>query len=186
MFDARLVPESTPAKPAPALLRAREQLERLYRTHGPRLLRRLSRQMSAQDAQDVLHHAFVRLSALSEPTLTKIEKPESYLTTIAANLIRDATKTAHRRADHLHSSEDVATLEGPCPVAALEARDMIQRLETSLLGLKPRTRAIFLAHRLDGLSYAEIAAREGLSIKGVEKQMSKAIAHLDRFLSRSR
>jgi RNA polymerase sigma-70 factor (ECF subfamily) len=42
-----------------------------------------------------------------------------------------------------------------------------------------------MAHRLDGLSYAEIAARTGLSIKGVEKHMCKAIAQLDRSLHRS-
>ena len=53
-----------------------------------------------------------------------------------------------------------------------------------MLHLKPKTRAIFLAHRVHGLSYAEIANRTGLSVKGVEKQMSKAIAHLDRMLER--
>lgn len=61
---------------------------------------------------------------------------------------------------------------------------MLRRLEAIMLKLKPRTRAIFIAHRIDGLSYAEIAERTGLSVKGVEKQMSKAIAHIDRMLDR--
>jgi RNA polymerase sigma-70 factor (ECF subfamily) len=34
------------------------------------------------------------------------------------------------------------------------------------------------------LSYAEIANLTGLSVKGVEKQMSKAIATIDRLLDR--
>ena len=38
----------------------------------------------------------------------------------------------------------------------------------------------FLAHRIDGYGYAEIAHRTGLSIKTVEKHMSRAIAALDR------
>jgi RNA polymerase sigma-70 factor (ECF subfamily) len=46
--------------------------------------------------------------------------------------------------------------------------------------LKPITRQIFLAHRVDGYSYGEIAERTGLSVKGVEKHMSRAIAHIDR------
>lgn len=69
-------------------------------------------------------------------------------------------------------------------VAVLESRDMLRRLEAAISKLKPKTRAIFLAHRLDGLSYAEIAELTGLSVKGVEKQMSKAIAKIDRLLDR--
>jgi RNA polymerase sigma-70 factor (ECF subfamily) len=42
-----------------------------------------------------------------------------------------------------------------------------------------------MAHRLDGLSYAEIAEQTGLSVKGVEKQMSKAIAEITRMLDRT-
>jgi RNA polymerase sigma-70 factor (ECF subfamily) len=69
-------------------------------------------------------------------------------------------------------------------VAVLESRDTLRSLEMAMSKLKPRTREIFVAHRLDGLSYAEIASRTGLSIKGVEKQMSKAIAKIDRLLDR--
>jgi len=63
---------------------------------------------------------------------------------------------------------------------------MLQRVEAAVLRLRPRTREIFMAHRVEGLSYAEIAQRTGLSVKGVEKQMSKAIAALDRMLERDR
>jgi len=66
----------------------------------------------------------------------------------------------------------------------MEQRDTLRRIERAVEKLKPRTREIFLAHRVDGLSYAEIAERTGLSIKGVEKQMSKAIAKIDRMLDR--
>jgi DNA-directed RNA polymerase specialized sigma24 family protein len=48
--------------------------------------------------------------------------------------------------------------------------------------LSPKTRDIFLAHRVDGVSYSDIAKRMGLSVKGVEWHMTKAIAHLDRVL----
>ena len=51
-----------------------------------------------------------------------------------------------------------------------------------MLRLKPLTRQIFLACRLDGYSYAEIAEQTGLSIRGVEKQMSRAIKQLGRHL----
>ena len=57
---------------------------------------------------------------------------------------------------------------------------MLDRLEQALLRLSPRTREIFLAHRLDGYTYSEIAHRTGLSVKTVEKHMTRAIAALDR------
>ena len=41
-----------------------------------------------------------------------------------------------------------------------------------------------MARRVDGLSYDEIAERTGLSHKAIEKQMARAIAHLDRTLGR--
>ena len=60
----------------------------------------------------------------------------------------------------------------------------LRRLEEAIGKLKPKTREIFLAHRIHGFTYAEIADQTGLSIKGVEKQMSKAIAKIDRLLDR--
>lgn len=62
---------------------------------------------------------------------------------------------------------------------------MLRHVEAAMLKLRPKTREIFMAHRIDGLSYAEIAELTGLSIKGVEKQMSKAIAQIDRLLDRA-
>ncbi|CAN5287993.1 hypothetical protein BH10PSE14_BH10PSE14_20790 [soil metagenome] len=37
-----------------------------------------------------------------------------------------------------------------------------------------------MAHHLEGLGYAEIAARTGLSVSGVEKQVARAFDHIDR------
>ena len=39
-----------------------------------------------------------------------------------------------------------------------------------------------MAHRVEGLTYAQIAERTGLSVKGVEKQMSKALRQLDKLV----
>ena len=52
--------------------------------------------------------------------------------------------------------------------------------------LNPKTREIFLAKRLDGMSYAEISQRTGLSVKGIEKHMNKALKLLDRARDRDR
>jgi RNA polymerase sigma-70 factor (ECF subfamily) len=67
--------------------------------------------------------------------------------------------------------------------AQLEARDILGRLEAAMLRLAPKTRKVFVARRIDGYSYKEIAARTGLSVKRVEKHMTRAIAQLDDILS---
>lgn len=60
--------------------------------------------------------------------------------------------------------------------------ELLSRIEATLLTLPRRRRAIFLAVRLDGASYAELAAQSGLSIQQVEREVARAIAHIDRCL----
>jgi RNA polymerase sigma factor (sigma-70 family) len=66
--------------------------------------------------------------------------------------------------------------------SALEARDMLNRVETVMLQLKPMTRDIFIARRFHGFSRAEIAAQTGLSVKAIDKHLAKAVEHLHRHL----
>ena len=65
-----------------------------------------------------------------------------------------------------------------------EARDpeLLARIEAALLTLPRRWREIFLAVRLDGTSYAELAERTGLSMERVEREVARAIAQIDRCL----
>lgn len=172
-----LPPDDRQAPPAAT------RLDTLFREHGPRLLRFLGRRTSRDAAEDLTQQAFARLAALDGDLIAELERPGAYLHRTAANLLKDEAKMAARRGAHLHISlEDVAIM-GPDQIAGLEARDMLTRLEAAMLRLKPRTREIFLAHRIDGYSYAEIAARTGLGVKAVEKHMSRAIAHIDRHAS---
>lgn len=61
-----------------------------------------------------------------------------------------------------------------------EARE---RLEAAFAKLPPFTRNVFLAHRLDDLSYAEIATITGVSVRRIEREMTRAIVAVDRALS---
>lgn len=155
----------------------------LYRAHSASLTRFLRRQGSGDRASDLLHQLFARFLGLAPGKRAAIVSPEAYLKHSVRNIVRDARKASQRQSANLHVSDDDVTLTAPCQIAALEARDMLNRIEHTIEKLKPITREIFLAHRLDGYSYAEIAERTGLSVKGVEKHMSRAIAHIDRTLS---
>ena len=159
-------------------------LDTLYRRQSPSLLRSLvRRRLSRDDALDVVQEVFAKLARLGG--LVGVARPEAYVDRMASNVVRDRARASARQRADLHVVADERELPAPDPHAQLEARDTLRRLEAAMLKLKPRTRQIFMAHRLDGLSYAEIADRTGLSVKGVEKQMGKAIAQVDRMLGRA-
>ncbi|MEO5867589.1 MAG: RNA polymerase sigma factor [Sphingomonas sp.] len=153
----------------------------LYRAQAPRLLRFFARRAGSDDALDLVHDTFERL-ARRETDAVAVDRPEAYLSRIAGNLLRDRAKFAVRRAATFHVSIDDVSLTGPDPQHLLEARDMIDRLELAMQRLRPRTREIFMACRLDGYTYAEVAEHTGMSVRGVRKQMSRAIAEIDRVL----
>ena len=160
-------------------------LDALYRKESPRLLRSLSRRTSSRDeARDLLQDVFCRMARLGAAGSLRLDRPQAYLSRIATNLLRDRAKQASRHMTASHVAADEGTLAGIDQQRLLESRDMLTRVEAAMLKLRPKTREIFMAHRIDGLSYAEIAKRTGLSVKGVEKQMSKAIAQIDRLLDR--
>jgi len=49
--------------------------------------------------------------------------------------------------------------------------------------MEARSRAVFHLHRLEALTYDQIAARLGLTIAEVEQHLADAILHLDRELT---
>jgi RNA polymerase sigma-70 factor (ECF subfamily) len=162
-------------------------LDALYREESPRLLKSLARRTSSlEEARDLVQEIFCRVARLGADRLQRVDRPQAYLSRMATNLLRDRVKLASRHRLDRHVPVEDAVLAGTDQQRLLEARDMLQRVETAVLRLRPKTREIFMAHRVEGLSYAEIAQRTGLSVKGVEKQMSKAIAAIDRMLERDR
>lgn len=160
-------------------------LAELYRSESPKLVRILShRTSSSDDAQDLVQDIFFRFARMRR-TWSGLERPQAYLRRIANNLLKDRAKADFRHSTALHVVADEEALPGPDQQGILESRDMLKRLEEAMMRLRPKTREIFMAHRIDGLTYAEISERTGLTVKGVEMQMSRALAQLDRMLNRS-
>lgn len=161
-------------------------VEALVRRTAPALERFLARRTgSADEAQDLAQEAWLRLWRSGRASA--LDNVEAFVQSIAANLLRDrARRRAARHADlhlSLAAAADVAS-PAPDPAQALETKQALARYQAAVDRLRPKTRAVFLAHRLDGLSYAEIAAQLGLSVSAIEKHMMKAILHIDRAAAR--
>jgi len=157
----------------------------LYQSESPRLARYFSRRVAPHEVVDLVHDAFRKLLGATRSRSVPIDSPAAYLTRVADNLVKDRARSLAHRASAVSEPLDEQRLGGPDPHHKLEQRDLLKRVEAALTTLKPKTREIFLLHRSDGLSYGEIADAMGMSVKGVEKQMTKALSHIRRKLDRA-
>lgn len=159
------------------------ELEQVYLAEARQLKWRYQRKLGFHDAEDLVQESFARL--LGRPDgLALISRPAAFLNRIARNLWLNGEKASRSRPPLVEYDERIGPDSPDDPVALLEARDLLARVEAAIEKLPPRARNVFVARRIDGLSYAEIAEQQGLSIRGVEKQMGKAIAALDRMVNR--
>lgn len=144
--------------------------------HLEKLLRR--RGCSREDAEDLIQETFLRVKVYLDDG-GEIREPEAFLVRTALNLSRDAVKHEHR---HLYARTPVEELVipavAPLPDEVLEAEDRLERLKRALNKAGPRTREIFLMHRLHGMTYAQIAEHFDLSQSSIEKHIARALATL--------
>lgn len=158
-------------------------LLRLYEHEAPRMRRWLSSRYAPDKAADLVQTAFVRMLGLGAERFAALERPRAYLYRVADNLAHDHARSSSFRLE-CQEDADHSSSEDPC--AALEARDMLRRIEAAIPLLPDRTREIFMAHRFEDLTYDEIAKRLGISIKTVEMHISAALRELHRAVGNGR
>jgi RNA polymerase sigma factor (sigma-70 family) len=140
------------------------------------LLRRLVRRGALpQDAEDAIHDAFVRL-CLAQRKQT-VRNPAAFLTDVVMKVRIEKWRSAQRY-HKLFVDEPTEELElvdlSPRPEEFLQADQRLERMWRRLGGVSPRTREVFFLHRLQGLSYAQIAASMGISVSAIEKHIARA------------
>jgi len=139
------------------------------------VLRALGR--SREDAEDLIQEAFLRLHIYCQTH--EVREQEAFLVRTVQNLSVDSHRRAHR---DLYIDEPVETLSlvdvrlAPDEDAALQQR--LDKVRAVLDALKPRTREVFLMHRVEGYSSAQIADRFGISVSAVEKHIARAVLAL--------
>ena len=129
-----------------------------------------------EDAQDLAQESLVRLMRYRGHAPTAWA---ALLYRIALNALNDRRRRAHshREAQHTALDADVATLASPEPSheQRIATQQELAVLQGVLLGLPLRCRQIYLLNRIEGMSYTEIAGHCGISVKAVEKHISKAL-----------
>ena len=77
-------------------------------------------------------------------------------------------------------AEIPADLPGPEEITA--GRERLDCLRAAIQELPERTRQIFVLHRLEELTYDQVADRLGISESSVQKHLAKALQHVMRRL----
>jgi RNA polymerase sigma-70 factor (ECF subfamily) len=150
--------------------------ETVRRYHHSLLLFLRRRLRSPDDAQDVAQETYIRM--LKYEGARDIQSPSSMLFRIAINVANDLGRVEHSRCVSDQCSID--DIELPCGRPSVE-RELVAREDLDLLfeaieGLPPKCKQVFLLSRVQHMTYPDIARHCGISVKMVEKHISRALA----------
>jgi len=158
---------------------AGKALKRLYLAHGRALQDYLTRKLRDPAlAADLAQEAFLRIA--ERGNAAAIANDRSYLFRTAHNLAIDHLRRIERRRTDRADDERLAEIpeDAPSLDEAAAARQMLARLHAIVGELPDRTRRIFVLAKIEGLTYAEVAERLGISESSVQKHLGMALAHV--------
>ena len=154
-----------------------QQLEEIYRNHWHEICHYLRAKYGdgPPDPEDIAQAAFAKFSAYKTPE--HIKNPRAFLYRMARNICVDhfrRKKTWDKFViDDELMAETVISADFD-PERVLMGKEEFAMLEIALKDLDKRQREFLLMHRLQGLSYTEIARRSGMSRNGVKGVIKKA------------
>lgn len=150
--------------------------EDVYRTEYPRLLRRLTRRLGPDEARDFAQEAFARLHHSGK--LPVLDQPGAYLNRIARNMLIDRRRRQQRNGAIFYPLDEGR--DAPTRAVQewrIEERDLQRLYRQTVRAMPPKTRRVFVMHRMRRMTYKQIAAELGVCIQTVDYHMMRALAH---------
>ncbi len=150
-------------------LRREPSIAELYRLHSNWLRAIVRRKGGGESSEDVVQEAFLRASLSLAGD--QVRHPKALLLKIAQNILRDSARSAL-------AAKNVQPLVDPMGPQCVASPDQVETvlLKQVVLALPDIYRDVFLLSRFGGMSYDQIAAVRGISVKTVEWRMSRAMA----------
>jgi RNA polymerase sigma-70 factor (ECF subfamily) len=152
-----------------------DPLATLYRDHHGWLNCWLRRKLgNSFDAADLAQDTFLRIIAARNAPA--IEEPRKYLATIAKGLVVDRFRRLSIEEAWLETLAARPEAFAVSPETRALILETLFAIDRMLDELGPRAREIFLLAQFEGLSYAAIGERLGVSVTTVKKHLARALA----------
>lgn len=135
------------------------------------------------NAEDVVQEVFIKLWSKND-ALKLNESLKSYLFKATQNKAFEFIRGAKVRSN-LHDSLTLDEQQDPNYDELSEKYMRMEQLYSSLRHLPPKCREVFALHKFNGLTYAEIAESENISVKTVENHLLKAMKILRSLLNKN-
>ena len=130
-----------------------------------------------QDIEDIVQETILR--AYEAAKSTEIRTPKSFLFKIAHNLaLSEITKRRRSRMIEIGGLDELEVLDFErAPDNQFELDKLLQMLATTMKGLPPKCRTVFVLRKVYGFSHKEIAERMEISTSTVENHLTRALHH---------
>jgi RNA polymerase sigma-70 factor (ECF subfamily) len=142
------------------------------------LRRYFSKRVPSAEVDDLVQEVFLRLQVHGLDD--GIEHLDRYLFMVASNVLADTARRRRVRYADAHETlaESHAQTESLTPERIILDREALDEIVRAIGELPARTRDVFVLHRFEDMSCNLIAARLGISQRGVEKHMTAALRFL--------
>lgn len=135
-----------------------------------------SKGIGSSQSADLCQEAFLRL--WKNCSTVSFEKAKSFLFTVANNLAIDEFRAHQKNIKLQQIASSQSRQSNQDAQYQMEMDEFRIALEQAINGMTPASKEVFLLHRFNDMTYKEIAAQLTISVKAVEKRMSKALKHL--------
>ena len=126
-------------------------------------------------SEDLVQDVFLQLWEKRDKV--RNDTVRSFLFTIAKNAFLKDNRS--KKYDLKFKSTYFNEIENESPEYIFELKEFDKRIQKTIAELPEKCRIVYLMSRIDELKYSQIADNLGVSVKAVEKQMSKALKILN-------
>jgi len=160
-----------------------EYINQLYLLYWPALCEYLRSRFGTDpgDPEDIAQLTFTRFAGLEN--YRDIKNPKAFLFATARNIAVDEFRKARIRLAHLQDNlnkEVAKSVDDFSPENVLLLKERLALMHAAIEKLPEKQRRILLLHRLDKMTYTQIAEKTGMSETTVRRMIAKAVERIYR------